>query len=475
MRVLPGVVVMAVLSCGLPPEKPTRSSRVQQALSNTVVISEVYGGGGSSGSAYRYDFVELFNRGSAPQNLSGWALQYASNMGNSWAVTPLSGTIQPGRSFLVRMGAMGSGMNLPAPDDTGSTSLSSTAGKVALTNSVTALTANCPMGATVVDLVGYGSGTNCSEGMPTPNTSAASSVRRRGDGCIETDNNALDFTVGQPTPRNGTGAAINCANVDGGTVTPPSDAGCTVITSFSAAEVAALYQPANETAGAELYSQIVDESDGGMDVLSFEAYFGFQTLTVPATRQFSTADTYRNCELCVSFSRRCNSRGTCFEDYFAQAGSGTVTAATQDENLGRIAGTLSNVQFVRWDFQNDTAVRGGGCIILTSATIDESWDSDAGAAGGGTAGGGTAGGRPMAGGSAGGMGAGGGTAGGNAAGGFGGAGGGFFIRDGGAADAGSGGGNLTTRRGCGCASDDGLGVQALFLLAAIALLRTRRG
>jgi uncharacterized protein (TIGR03382 family) len=483
MRASLVVMVVALCSCGLPVEKPARVSRVEQALSTTVVISEVYGGGGSSGSAYRYDFIELFNRGSTPQSLTGWALQYASTNGSSWSVTPLSGTIQPGRSFLVRMGAQGSsGMNVPASDDTGTVSLSSTAGKVALTNTMTALMGVCPMGASVVDFVGYGSATTCSEGMPTSNTSALTSARRRNEGCIETDDNAADFSIGVPTPRNAASAAINCATFDGGTPPPPpNDAGCVVLTGFTAVEVAAGYQPANETVGAELYSQEVDFSDGGMDVLALEAYFGFQTLTIPATRTFSSNDTYRTCELCALLSRRCNSRGTCFEEYFAQAGSATVTEATQDEGLGRLRGSLSNVQFVRWDLMNDVPVPGGGCVILSSATFDESWDADAGmgggAAGGGVAGGGAAGGGVAGGGTAGGAGgAGGGSAGGSAGGsgtgGFGGTGGSFFLPDAGRPDAGT--GNVTTRRGCGCASDDGLTLQAVFVLLALAALRARR-
>ncbi|MDX2011220.1 MAG: lamin tail domain-containing protein [Myxococcaceae bacterium] len=472
MRASLGVLVMAVASCGLPVEKPARASRVEQALSTTVVISEVYGGGGSSGSAYRYDFVELFNRGTAPQSLSGWALQYASSTGNTWSVTALSGTLQPGRSFLVRMGPQGtSGMNLPTPDDTGTASLSSTAGKVALTNSTTALMGVCPMGGSVVDLVGYGSATTCSEGMPTSNTSALTSARRRNEGCIETDSNAADFTIGVPTPRNASSPTITCATFDGGTPPPPpDDAGCVVLTGFTAVEVAAGYQPANETVGAELFSQEVDLSDGGMDVLALEAYFGFQTLTIPATRTFSTMDTYRTCELCALLSRRCNSRGTCFEEYFAQVGSATVAEATQDEGAGRFRGSLSNVQFVRWDFMNDAPVPGGGCVILSAASFDESWDGDAGL-GGGAAGGGSAGGGSSGGGSAAGGAAGSGT-GGNSAGGFGGAGGGFFLADAGRPDAGT--GNLTTRRGCGCAADDGLTIQAVFVLLALMTLRARR-
>jgi predicted extracellular nuclease len=77
------------------------------AASPNVVISQIYGGGGNSGAQYTNDFIELFNRGSAPVDLSAWSLQYASatgtgNFGASAAmITPLTGTLQPGQYQLV--------------------------------------------------------------------------------------------------------------------------------------------------------------------------------------------------------------------------------------------------------------------------------------------------------------------------------------------------------------------------------------
>lgn len=225
MRKLVLPVLVLAVSCGVEKQKTPYTSRVQ-ALSNDLVISEVYGGGGTSTGAYRYDFIELFNRGSAPVSLSGKSLQYASETGTSWTVNALTGSVQPGRYFLVRMGSAGSGgAALPMHDDTGVSALSSTAGKVALVSNMTQLTGACPTSANIIDLVGYGANTNCSEGQSTPNTTASSSVRRGGNGCFETDNNRNDFTVGTPTPRSSSAAAVNCANMpnDGGTVIPPSD------------------------------------------------------------------------------------------------------------------------------------------------------------------------------------------------------------------------------------------------------------
>jgi predicted extracellular nuclease len=87
------------------------------AVSLDIIISQVYGGGGNSGATYRNDFIELFNRGSATVNVSGWTVQYASTSGNSWATTPLSGNIAPGQYFLVQEGSGAGGTtNLPTSD-----------------------------------------------------------------------------------------------------------------------------------------------------------------------------------------------------------------------------------------------------------------------------------------------------------------------------------------------------------------------
>jgi uncharacterized protein len=40
--------------------------------SSSIVISQIYGGGGNSGATLRNDFVELFNRSTAAVSVSGW-------------------------------------------------------------------------------------------------------------------------------------------------------------------------------------------------------------------------------------------------------------------------------------------------------------------------------------------------------------------------------------------------------------------
>ncbi len=174
-------------------------------LNAQVVISQVYGGGGNSGATLRNDFIELFNKSAAPVNVSGWTVQYGPSTGTTWQSTALSGSIAPGQYYLVQesQGAGGT-TNLPTPDATGTLALSATTGKVALVNNTTLLTGTgCPFTTSVIDFVGYGTGTNCSEGSgPTATLSNTTAAIRAGAGCTDTDNNATDFSTGTPNPRN---------------------------------------------------------------------------------------------------------------------------------------------------------------------------------------------------------------------------------------------------------------------------------
>jgi hypothetical protein len=66
------------------------------SLHAQVVISQVYGGGGNSGSTYRSDFIDLHNTSSSAVSVDGWSLQYASAAGSSWQVTALAGNFAAG-------------------------------------------------------------------------------------------------------------------------------------------------------------------------------------------------------------------------------------------------------------------------------------------------------------------------------------------------------------------------------------------
>src|SRR6185369_2188073 len=92
-----------------------------QAGSSTIVVSQVYGGGGNSGATYKNDFIELYNLGGSTVNVSGWSVQYAATGGTSWQRTNLVGSIAPGHYYLIQEAAGSGGtVSLPTPDATGS-------------------------------------------------------------------------------------------------------------------------------------------------------------------------------------------------------------------------------------------------------------------------------------------------------------------------------------------------------------------
>jgi hypothetical protein len=188
------------------------SKTAAAATETSVVISQVYGGGGNSGATYKNDFVELFNPTAAPVTVAGWSVQYASSTGTSWQVTLLPTlTLQPGQYLLVQE-AVGAGgtTNLPTPDATGSISMSATAGKIALVSSTTTLSGSCPTAdSTLVDFVGFGSAANCSLGTPTATLSNTTAAIRT-NVCSPTNNNGADFAAGAVVPHNTVSAFVTC-------------------------------------------------------------------------------------------------------------------------------------------------------------------------------------------------------------------------------------------------------------------------
>jgi DNA/RNA endonuclease G (NUC1) len=179
---------------------------------DSVVISQVYGGGGNSGAQYKNDFIEIFNRSGSAVDLTGWSVQYASSGGTTWSRTSLSGSIAPGQYYLIQQAAgTGGSVDLPNPDAIGTLALGGSDGKVALVSNNTSLTGGCPTSnANVVDFVGYGSA-NCFEGTgATPSLSSTAAAIRNNDGCEDTGNNSADFTALTPAPRNSASPTKNC-------------------------------------------------------------------------------------------------------------------------------------------------------------------------------------------------------------------------------------------------------------------------
>ena len=232
----------------------TVTPKAAAAVSPSIVISQVYGGGGNGGTTpapYQNDFIELYNRGATPQSLNGWSVQYASATGvgnfgaSSTQLTELPDvSLAPGQHFLIReafgTGCAGlpCGAPLPTPDviDPSPIAMAAGAGKVALVDQATGLGCNGSSTACsatqlghIVDLVGYGTGTsgaNFYEGSgPAPTLTNTTAALRANDGATDTDENAADFTAAAPNPR---GTGVRLLNI-GNRSQPERDEGSTLM------------------------------------------------------------------------------------------------------------------------------------------------------------------------------------------------------------------------------------------------------
>ena len=196
-----------------------------QGASSDIVVSQVYAGGGNAGASFANDYVELLNRGSSAVDLSGWTVQYATAAGTSWQATTLSGSIQPGRYYLVQLASGGTvGSPLPAPDATGTSNLAASGGKLALVRDTAPLACGASAGSCsavplVADLVGYGTAADYEGTGAAPALTNTTAALRDGGGCVDTDVNAADFVTGTPAPRNAAAPVASC-----GAVTPPAAA-----------------------------------------------------------------------------------------------------------------------------------------------------------------------------------------------------------------------------------------------------------
>jgi DNA/RNA endonuclease G (NUC1) len=263
-----------------------------------VVISQVYGGGGNSGATYTHDFIELFNRGTEPVSVDGWSVQYASSTGTSWQVTSLSGTIQPGRYYLIRQAAGAGGTTpLPTPEASGSIAMAAGAGKVLLASQTTVVSATaCPTGTAVIDRVGYG-GTNCATDWTSnaPTLTNTTAAIRNENGCAWTGSPAVDFSSGAPTPRNGASPAVSCGGeaAEPATVEVAPDS-----TSITEGATQAFTAVVRDSEG-EAISASVTWSSSDTDIATIDAATGVATgvapgvVTITATTTNEIAGTAR--------------------------------------------------------------------------------------------------------------------------------------------------------------------------------------
>ena len=206
---------------GAPTPTPTPTPVPSPSPSPMVVISQVYGGGGTAGAAYQTSYIELFNRGATTVDMTQWSLRFTSDTGafNTaiMFVSTRSIPLNPGQYLLVSVGPTGpTGLPVPA-DFSASNQTLGTSGKVVLIRPNSNVPFNtCPLpDAGVVDFVGFGPNANCFEGAPLAvtlnNTTAAF---RKTDGCTDTDNNSSDFSTGPASPRASFSPVHPCNEID---------------------------------------------------------------------------------------------------------------------------------------------------------------------------------------------------------------------------------------------------------------------
>jgi len=148
-------------------------------VTNHLVISQAFGGGGINAGYPTNDFVELYNPTSSPVSVAGWSLQYAIAFSSSWLVVNLSGSVPAHAYYLIVLNSSDPtvGTALPAADVTGAIGISSTNFKLALVNSTTPFGVTNPS-ASCVDFLGTGTA-NGFEGAAAPAGSNTTSILRK--------------------------------------------------------------------------------------------------------------------------------------------------------------------------------------------------------------------------------------------------------------------------------------------------------
>src|SRR6185436_15236365 len=136
------------LTFNMDSDKTVTAHFVSNATAGQIVISQFFGGGGDQPTGLKNDYVELYNRGNGPVNVTNWSIQFAAATSTTWNATTLIGSILPGKHLLVKCFAGGGGNVILIPADvTGALDLGATAGKLALVSNTNSLTGEaCPSG-----------------------------------------------------------------------------------------------------------------------------------------------------------------------------------------------------------------------------------------------------------------------------------------------------------------------------------------
>ncbi|TCZ74679.1 Ig domain-containing protein group 2 domain-containing protein, partial [Paenibacillus albiflavus] len=205
------IAVLVFVSAILPSSLFLNSKTAKAAISNNVVISQVYAAGGGA-AIFDYKFIELYNPTKQDIDLTGWTIQYSSAGGVFQAANskPLSGTIKAYGYYLLKGASTGSSnanvINIGGMTFDANPGLNTAAGagKIALSKSNTVVTGSSDPN--VVDFLGYGTGssgandslgavfagTSFTTGTITRKSNSTDAIPGKGNGW-DTRNNATDF------------------------------------------------------------------------------------------------------------------------------------------------------------------------------------------------------------------------------------------------------------------------------------------
>ncbi|MBO0594098.1 ExeM/NucH family extracellular endonuclease [Nesterenkonia sp. E16_7] len=198
------------------------------AGADCVVINEAFPNGGSGSAALSHRFVELLNTCEYAVDLSDWSLQYRArtSTGAPSSTVELSGEIEPGGHYLIQGGGNnGDGAALPTPDAQTGAAIGAAAGGTFILATTSEALEELPLDSVVdhdqvADLLGFGTSNTFETAPATAATNTTSIGRAEG---VDTDDNSVDFTRGEPSPTNAAGETLGATEPTDPEPSDPAD------------------------------------------------------------------------------------------------------------------------------------------------------------------------------------------------------------------------------------------------------------
>jgi predicted extracellular nuclease len=275
---------------------------------NNLVVSQIYGAGGNNGATYNRDFIELFNRSAEPLSLSGLYLHYhsATGTGGSSVLALPADTLEPGQYYLITFATGNNGSALDNGDlDSKAFSMGASAGRVSISTRSTSIPAGSA-DASMVEIVGFGNA-NVSETAAAPSPSATTSISRKSAGCIDTDNNAADFTAGAIAPRRKSTPFASC---DNGPIAAPIVLNCPASLPAQQGSAASAILQASDKDSIVNHAAIVSSAVAGISLSGFapaSGAGGSASVTLVADASLATG----NYPVKVSFTNDAGQEASC--------------------------------------------------------------------------------------------------------------------------------------------------------------------